>query len=204
MTLSSKPTSINHSLLLLAFGIGLALLAAPAAADPTQFGGYDWYGSAYAMLGVDNADNTSGSKPSGGATISAGFRWNRWLASEVGGEWAQGFEYDRGSGPITCTGTAGRSKRYNAWQVTGGGRVYFTESMIQPFLLGHGGYIQTRDSGGGRACMGNGFMTRLGGGVEIFVSNDIAVSLLGAYVLPLSGKAQDHDYVSIGLGLTWY
>jgi hypothetical protein len=182
--------------------VGPATVASAGDGTPV-YGGYDWYASVYGMLGIDNSD-ASGSDPSGGATLSAGFRINRWLAAEVGGEWAQGFEYDRGTGPITCTGDGGRSTRYNAWQVTAGGRLYLGKEMIQPFLLGHGGFIQTRDSGGGRSCKGMGFVSRLGGGIEVFVNNSLAVSLLGVYVLPVTGKSQDHDYVSIGLGITWY
>jgi hypothetical protein len=183
------------------------VLLAPGAAraqDDVVYGGHDWYMSALGMLGVESNDAT-GASPSGGATLIGGFRFNRWLAAEVGGEWARRFHYEQGSGPITCRGEGGgESNRFNAWQVSAGGRAYATESLVQPFLMAHGGFIQTRDSGGGRSCMGTGFMTRLGGGVEVFVTNGMAVSLLGAYVLPLSGKARDHDYVSIGLGLIWY
>ena len=206
MTLATALTTAGRfGLLTVTCGLWLALLVSiPAAADSTTpYGGFDWYGSVYPMLGVDNADGAGG-ELSGGAILSAGFRANRWLAVEVGGEWAHGFRYDRGSGPKTCMGTGGASNRYNAWQITAGGRLYFTDSMIQPFLLGHGGLIQTRDSGGGRSCKSSGFVARLGGGVEVFVMNDIAISLLGAYVLPVSGGARDHDYISIGLGLTWY
>ncbi len=181
------------------------LLFAPSAALAEQpfYGGFDWYASVYGMLGVPNAD-ASGQKLGGGGTLSAGFRFNRWFTAEVGGEYAHQFDYDRGSGPVTCNNGSGGSDYYSAWQVSTGGRVYLTESLVQPYLLGHVGFIQTRDRGGGRSCKGNGLMTRLGGGVEVFVSNGVAVSLLGAYVLPVTGGARDHDYVSIGLGLTWY
>jgi hypothetical protein len=189
----------------LAAVLSVALTASPTAAetDSLRYGGHDWYGSVYGMLGVPNAD-ADNQDPGGGATVSAGFRFNRWLAAEVGGEWAHRFDYDSGSGPVTCTGTGGGSDYFTAWQVSAGGRVYASESMIQPFALAHGGFIQTRDRGGGRACMGTGFMARLGGGLEVFVSNGVAVSVLGAYVMPVTGKARDHDYVSIGFGVTWY
>ena len=190
---------------LAAFLLSALLVTAPSAslAEQPFYGGYDWYGSVYGMLGVPNAD-ASGEKVGGGGTLSAGFRFNRWLTAEVGGEYAHRFDYDTGSGPVTCTGTGGASNYYSAWQISGGGRVYLTDSLVQPFVLSHVGFIQTRDRGGGRSCKGSGFMTRLGGGVEVFVSNAVAVSLLGAYVLPVTGGARDHDYVSIGFGLTWY
>lgn len=183
--------------------IPLLLSAPPARADEPMFGGDDWYVTAAGIVGIDNA-GVHGGKPSGGALLSAGFRFNRWFATEVGGEWAQRFRYDEGTGPVSCTGTGGESRRFTAWQVTAGGRLYFSESQFQPFLLGHGGFIQTRDSGGGRSCMGTGFVARMGGGMEMFVTNGLAVSLIGAYVLPVGGKAEGHDYVSIGLGITWY
>jgi hypothetical protein len=183
--------------------IGLGAPGLALADDDIRYGGHDWYGSVYGMLGIPNAD-ADNVDPSGGAILSAGFRVNRWVAAEVGGEWAYKFSYDEGSGPVTCSKNGSQSDYFNAWQVSAGGRFYATESMFQPFLLAHGGFINTRDRGGGRSCQGTGFMTRLGGGLEMFVSNGVAVSLLGAYVLPLTGGAKDHDYVSIGLGITWY
>jgi hypothetical protein len=195
----------GHRVRRLAALLLVASLAAPSGALADDLvGGDDWYGSVYGVLGVPNAD-ASDQKLGGGVAASAGFRFNRWLAAEVGGEWAPHFSYDRGSGPVSCPGPSGDESNYfNAWSVTAGGRVYLTESLVQPFLLAHGGYMQTRDRGGGKACSRDGFVTRLGGGVEVFVSNDFAVSLLGAYVMPVTGGARDHDYVSIGLGLTWY
>ena len=174
-----KKIERHGTALLSAMLLTLAAVSSPSAAraeDPTLYGGSDWFMSAYGMFGVDNAD-TSGGQPSGGATVTGGFRFNRWLAAEVGGEWAARFKYDQGSGPITCRGEGGgASSRFTAWQV----------------------------SGGGRSCMGTGFMTRIGGGVDVFVTNGLAVSLLGAYVWPMTGKSTDHDYISFGLGLTWY
>lgn len=173
-------------------------------AEQPFYGGRDWYASVYGMLGVPNAD-ADGQKLGGGGTLSAGFRFSRWYSLEVGGEYAHQFSYDRGTGPVRCSsGSGGGSDYFMAWQATAGGRVYFTESLVQPFLLGHLGFMQTRDRGGGRSCKGNGMIARLGGGLEVFVSNGVAVSLLGAYVLPTTGGARDHDYVSVGFGLTWY
>ena len=173
-------------------------------AEPPVLGGEDWYASVYGMFGVQNGDG-SDEDLGGGVTVSGGFRFNRWLAAEMGGEYAPKFGYERGTGPVDCAGNGGQQSDYfNAWQVTAGGRLYFTNSWVQPFLLGHGGYMNTRDRGGGQACSRHGFVSRLGGGVEVFVSNDFAISILGAYVLPVTSGIEGHDYISIGLGLTWY
>jgi hypothetical protein len=187
--------------------VGLAGLAAPtalAAEDEVLYGGDDWYGSVSGVLAVDTASDADGSKLAGGANVSAGFRFNRWITAEIGGEWIDDIEYDRGTGTDSCRGSGGESDRFWAWQVTAGSRVHVSESFIQPFALGHVGFIQTRDHGGGRSCTGNGFVARLGGGVDVFVTNGLAVSVIGAYVLPVVGGARDHDYVSIGFGITWY
>jgi hypothetical protein len=182
----------------------VVLISAPAMADEGPiYGGHDWYGSIYGMLAIPNMDADS-ADPGGGAAVSAGFRFNRWFAGEIGAEWLHEISYDRGSGPLTCSTRSGGADSFTAWQVTGGGRMYFTDSLIQPYLLAHGGFMQTRDHGGGRSCTSSGFIARLGGGVEVFVTNGLAVSLLGAYVLPTTGNAKDHDYVSIGFGITWY
>lgn len=174
-----------------------------ARAGEPVFGGDDWYGSVYGTLGVPNMD-ADGADPSWGATVSAGFRFNRWLATEVGGEYVHKFSYEAGSGPVSCAKDGRGSDFFNAWQVSAGGRLYFTETWMQPFLLAHGGFMQSRDRGAGRSCTSNGMITRLGGGVEVFVTNGLAVSVLGAYVLPVTGGVRDHDYVSVGFGITWY
>jgi hypothetical protein len=188
----------------LASGVLAGLVAPAALADEILYGGNDWYGSISGVLAVDAASDAEGSKPGGGATVSAGFRFNRWITGELGGEWIDEIRYDRGTGAVSCRGTGGESDRFTTWQVTGGGRVHVSETFIQPFALGHVGFMQTRDHGGGRSCTGDAFVARLGGGVDLFVTNGLAFSVIGAYVLPVVGGAKDHDYVSIGFGITWY
>ena len=190
----------------LAIGLTLVVgMVAPALAadDEILYGGNDWYASIAGVVAVDNSDVGS-ADPSGGVTVSTGFRFNRWLTAEIEAEWIDQVRYDRGTGVESCRGTGGRSNGYTAWHVAGGGRLYFTKSLIQPFLSGHAGFMQTRDHGGGRSCEGNGFVARMGGGVDVFVTNGLAISVLGAYVLPTTGSADGHDYISLGLGLTWY
>jgi hypothetical protein len=190
------------TVLLLTTSVGWLAAGASARADDTQFGGQDWYVSATGVLALDNAD-VSGGKPSSGVNFAGGFRFNRWITAEAGAEWIHRIRYDEDSRP-SCAGTGGGSVRFSAWQATVGSRLYFTESLVQPFVVAHGGIIQTRDSGGGRSCSGTGFVARLGGGVDVFVTNGLAISLMGVYVLPATGGAKDHDYISVGLGFTWY
>ena len=195
-------TFVRLTTLLLSVSIACLAAATSARASDSQFGGNDWYVSTTGILALDNAD-VSGGQPSGGINVAAGFRFNRWITAEVGGEWIHRIRYDEDSRP-SCLGTGGGSVDYNAWQVTAGSRVYFTESLVQPFVAAHGGIIQTRDSGGGRSCSALGFVARLGGGVDVFVTNRVAISLVGMYVLPATGDTKDHDYISVGLGFTWY
>lgn len=195
-------TFVRPTILLLAMSVACIAAGKSARADDIQYGGNDWYISVAGVLAVENAD-VSGGKPSGGANVAAGFRFNRWITAEAGAEWIHRIRYDKGSG-TSCSGTGGASSRYNAWQTTLGSRLYLTESLVQPFLSAHGGVIQTRDSGGGRSCSALGFVARMGGGVDVFVSNSLAVSVLATYVLPTGGGTSDHDYISLGLGFTWY
>lgn len=193
-------------------GVALALWMLLAALTPlraeaepgdVQFGGHDWYMTTSGVLAFDVSDS-KGADPSGGASVGAGFRFNRWLATEIGGEWVDQVRYDRGTGAKSCQGTGGRANGYSTWQLSAGGRLYFTDAMIQPFVLGHGGFMKTRDHGGGRSCHGSGFVARMGAGVDVFVTNGLAISLTGTYVLPATGGARDHEYVSVGLGIIWY
>ncbi len=195
-------TFVRMTILLLSMSTACLAAATSARASDNQFGGNDWYLSTIGILALDNAD-VSGGKPSVGLNFAAGFRFNRWITAETGAEWIHRIRYDEDSNP-SCAGTGGGSSHYTAWQVTAGSRVYFTESLVQPFVVAHGGIIQTRDSGGGRSCSAYGFVARLGGGVDVFVTDRVAVSLMGMYVLPATGDTKDHDYISVGLGFTWY
>lgn len=166
------------------------------------YGGHDWYMSVAPVVAISNGD-TDGADPGGGGSLAMGFRFNRWVTAEFGAEWIKRIRYDRGGGPLSCTGDVKASNGHNAYTITVGGRLYATESRIQPYLVGHGGLIQTRDFGGGKACKETGFVGRMGAGVEIFMDETIALNLSAIYVLPVGGPA-DHDYLSIAIGLTWY
>jgi len=48
-----------------------------------------------------------------------------------------------------------------------------------------------------------GFAGRMGGGIDIFVTDNLAINTEGYYVMP-TGNIQGLRYVGVGLGLTYH
>ena len=87
------------------------------------------------------------------------------------------------------------------------GRAYLTTSRLQPYLTFGSGliHVDIRDKApNGQDVKDLGFALRVGGGFEYAITEQIVLTLGASYVVPLSGRAQDFDYVSFEpFGLTW-
>jgi opacity protein-like surface antigen len=89
------------------------------------------------------------------------------------------------------------------WTLTGNAVVYVLTGRIQPFALIGLGVMQAEveDTVGlGVDEDEAGFAVRFGGGVDIYVTENVAVSVGVDYVLPGDDDLEDTDYVSYGGG----
>jgi hypothetical protein len=131
---------------------------------------------------------------------------NGWAAVDLHGEWISGWDVD----------TPVESFEVDGGMLTASFRVYLmrmlTEEMnvdvpeplrrFQPFLSGGMGYLSldTPDYVGDDED----FIGRVGGGIEFFVTDRIALALDAAYVLPASKGLSNLDFLSIGWGAIYH
>ncbi len=104
----------------------------------------------------------------------------------------------------------GRDANVDGWALTLDGKVYPLSWLknqlpplaqrFQPFATVGFGYLELD----GRDGLGDwDFAARLGGGLDVFVTKNIAISVDTTVVLPTSDALEDFDYVSIGWGLLY-
>jgi len=135
---------------------------------------------------IDNFDAPFPVDNSLGLNARVGYRVIPRLGLEVQAEWAEGFRL-KGTGVDVET-----------WAVTANARAYFTETRIQPYLLLGFGFL----TGVAPGIRETGFAARAGAGVDIGVTDRIAVVLEGAYV-GATGKVDVLGYGSIVWGLQY-
>ena len=139
-----------------------------------------------ATTGIEffDGDQARGEETSFGVAARAGVRCTERMSSELAWEWQEGF-------------AAGNDSDDALWTLTSNAKLHLLTGRVQPFLLAgigilHGdipGYQPRTDVAG-----------RLGGGVDFYLTEEIAISLDASYVAP-TGNVQKLDYVSVGWGL---
>ncbi|MCH2170913.1 porin family protein [Myxococcota bacterium] len=177
----------------------LGVLAAGAAPPVPALGVYVSAAGSYAMNSSDLAldfENSLGFK------ARLGHRFHRFVALEAEFEWIDAFD-------VRIQDTTPES--YGFWALTLNGRGYFTTGRFQPFVAAGLGVARARfargDGGSAEVFLpaGSGessFVMRLGGGLEVFTSERLALTLDASYVLP-TGNLDGFDYVSIGWGFRY-
>ena len=148
-----------------------------------------------ASLSVDNSLGING---------RAGYRCHRWFSAEVEVEWLNGFEAD-----LSVASFSNTEIDVEPLVVTANVKGYFLTGRYQPFLLvGAGGMTAEAKvkstvplllSATERA---NGFAMRFGGGIDLYATKHVVVSVGADYVLPF-GDLKDLDYISIGWGIEY-
>lgn len=148
-------------------------------------------------LSVDAPANTD-VEESLGLNARAGCR-SRWLGGELHFEWLEGFDIEE----------SGEDDEVDGWALTLDGKGYFLAGLaggwsplakrFQPFATLGFGYL---DFDGPGKFDDWDFGLRVGGGLDVYVTNNIAINVDATYVLPVS-DLQDLDYVSVGWGLLY-
>ena len=149
-------------------------------------------------LSVDNSFGFNG---------RVGYRCHRRLSAEVEVEWLDGFDSD-----LTQPGFVQLGKvKYEPVVVTANLKGYLLTGRYQPFLLVGGGAMtadrKMRDTVGltpGQSDSENdtAFAMRFGGGIDLYATEHVVVSLEADYVLPF-GDLDALDYVTIGWGFQY-
>ena len=194
----------------LALVAAVALLPSTAmrAEDPAPIAGQAFFAAvstlacALFVVGDANPDDETGPERRGfygashflmqgggdglGFNVAAGYRCHPNFAYE--------FEYTR----IGDAGSGLNEADY--WTVTNNIKGYLSRTRIQPFVsLGLGVIRAVRDVD---ASVNLDHTVKLGGGIDYYVSDHIAVSLNGHYIVPTGGASDLHDGFA-GLGLLY-
>lgn len=131
-----------------------------------------------------------------------GYRCHPRFSVELEEEWVHGFEIDL----FNSMGSKIATDDVAPWVETFNTKGYLLTGRYQPFVL-LGGGIMTADydakvrgfSDGSRETN---FAMRFGGGVDLYATKHVVVSLETDYVIPF-GNVGPLDYLSFGLGLQY-
>jgi opacity protein-like surface antigen len=135
-----------------------------------------------------------------GVNARGGYRCNQHLSAEAEVEWLDGFEVFSELGVVKLG-----IIKVEPVAVTANVKGYLLTGRYQPFLLVGGGAItakHTASEGLTGSFRENEFVMRFGGGIDVYATENVVVSVEGGYVLPF-GKLDDLDYVNVGLGLQY-
>jgi hypothetical protein len=139
-------------------------------------------------LSEDDVDESLGLHARGGCR-------GKWGGGEVHYEWLEGFSADLDGTEIEIDG----------WALTVDGKVYPLAGLedrfhvearrIQPFATVGFGYLKL----GGDWD----FAARLGGGLDVYVTRNIAINIDATWVVPTTDRLDDTDYLSVGWGVLY-
>lgn len=129
-----------------------------------------------------------------------GYRAHEHFSVETQFEWLNRIELDS-----RVLGGMKQKTEISLFALTGNLKGYLLgRGKVQPYVVGGAGWGQSRTNprgAGGPNERDDGFVYRLGAGVDLYGKPDIALSLEASYVVP-EGNLDDLEYVSIGAGLT--
>lgn len=123
-----------------------------------------------------------------GLHVRGGYRYHPRIATELHFEYLEAFEVSGGGGSIGL----------EFWTLTTDTKIFLATGRTQPFAAVGFGVGQADVVG----STGNGFVARLGGGVDFYLTERIVLALDAAYVVP-TGDLANLDFVSVGWGLQY-
>ena len=136
----------------------------------------------------------------------AGYRCHPRFSAEVEVEWIEGFDADFSGLPAPRGGTVSGTIEAEPWVVTANTKGYLLTGRYQPFVLLGAGVMtadfEAKAMGVSDSFSETNFVMRFGGGIDIYATKHVVVSVETDYVLPF-GDLDPLDYLSIGLGLQY-
>lgn len=156
------------------------------------------------LIAFENFDSGRSGKNSGGFSMRVGLRTAAWGAVEAQFEWVRGMEPDGND--------AG-----DDWTTTFNARIYpltdkIMDGRVQPYLLvGVGAtsyklndFMCGKPGGPAPPCGDDGrhfgFSSRWGGGVDVYITDKVGVTLDCTYIWAAGTPIKDLSYLSLGLG----
>jgi hypothetical protein len=188
----------HHRLSLLVASLSLLIAAAwggAASAEPEEelSGAYLGIGPAG---GFEDFDNTAGLDidPAVGFDAWGGYRLGKWIAAELQLEYMNGFGFSFFGTDIDgqLVSFGGNLKLFPL--------ASFLPDCVQPFLIEGPGLTWYELDSGFSDSDELDFSARFGGGIDVYVSDHIALQAASSYVLA-TGDLAGVNYVSVGLGL---
>lgn len=160
--------------------------------DPARSGPMLGFGATYAhgnfdQSGIDERD-------SGGYNAHVGYRFNRWVATDVHVERYQKFNIDDSSGSDVG--------EINGWALGLDGKVYALPGRFQPFGVIGLNYLNmetTNSSASNTHKTDDGPALRFGAGLDVYATSKFIVTTDVSYMLGLS-DVHDLDMVLVSLG----
>ncbi len=129
----------------------------------------------------------------GGVELRAGYRVNPYVAGEVLFQYYWGFEVRDRAGAL-----AGQNDSFDGWTLTANAKLYPLLGRIQPYgLAGIGGIVFNEKQG-----EDSGFVARLGGGVDFYLTDRLVLDLEVAYLFPAS-PISELQFATFAAGLQY-
>jgi len=133
-----------------------------------------------------------------GLGARVGYRLHPRVAGELQLQWFSNANVELDDG-VNAT----EAVKFKTLALTGNLKGYLFTGRVQPFLLAGGGFLEfdARDKLNlGIKTKGEGVALRLGGGVDLYINENIAVTVEGGRVLPFGEvRGMDHIFWSVGL-----
>lgn len=158
-----------------------------------------WYASARGVYGFEKFKRKSGSTADNdwGVRIAGGYRWNRWFGVETEFEFMNGFRLEGGALDDIDVDVFFLNLDFKAYPL--GGML----GRFQPFLGVGPGWMWTRRTGPGiRSDEDGGFAARFGGGFDVFLTENLALTY-DTYWVHGTRDVRQVRYLALGWGFTW-
>lgn len=171
--------------------VSAALLAgwtSCAQAADHDYGRSGPYVGASGVYAFENFSGNAAPSPTGswGYSLNAGYRFNEYFAMEVDWDHLLGFDDSTGDASM--------------WLIGVNGKLFPFHGIIQPFLLAGAGFAGVNDNSAPKDSTAAGF--RFGGGLEIYVARNWAITAEVDYIL-LTGGLNDYGAVPVSLGFEY-
>ncbi len=131
-----------------------------------------------------------GAGDGGGFEMRGGYRMHPNFAGEVLFQWYSGFSVNDRATDI--------NDHFNGWSLTANAKGYPLLGRIQPYAVAGIGALVFNEKRGND----HGFVARMGGGIDVFISDAVVVDLEIVYMFP-AGSLDDYQFTTFTAGIQY-